>query len=223
MSEVPVQLIVAAFDDENGAEDALKALKAAKKEKLIGIQGAVVMYKDASGKKIHYKEVGLTPGKGALGGAVLGAALGVITGGATIALGAAGTLIGGLVGRKKQSSRFSSDRINQVAAALKPGSSAIVAVIEHKWVTELEKALEELGADLLTAAISADIAQQIEAHRDVAYSALVSDLGLATSRVAAGEDEVQVSGTVITKEGAVHGEIVAGSAGTEDTQTTENE
>ena len=70
-----------------------------------------------------------------------------------------------------------SDRINQVAASLKPGSSAIVVVIEDKYVAELEKELEELGADLLTAPISADIAKQLKAHQDVTHSALERELG----------------------------------------------
>ena len=37
MSDVPVELIVAAFQDEGGAEAALQELKAAKKEGLIRI------------------------------------------------------------------------------------------------------------------------------------------------------------------------------------------
>ena len=35
MSDVPVQVIVAAFKEEETADEALKALKAAKKERLI--------------------------------------------------------------------------------------------------------------------------------------------------------------------------------------------
>src|SRR5262245_52807235 len=101
MNNPTVQVILAVFNDENGAESALKQLKAAKKEKL-KIQAAVAMVKDASGSRFHYKEVGLTPGKGALSGVVLGATLGIMTGGATVILGAAGALLGGLIGRKKQ-------------------------------------------------------------------------------------------------------------------------
>jgi uncharacterized membrane protein len=176
MSDVPVQLVVAAFDDDKGANEALRQLKEFKKEKLIGIQGAVLMVKDATGQKIQYKEVGLTPAKGALGGVVLGAALGILTGGAGIILGAGGALLGGLVGRKKQDSRFASDRINQVASSLKPGASALVAVVEHKWVADLEKELEEMGGDLLTAPISSDIARELEEHHEVAYSVLLNEL-----------------------------------------------
>ena len=55
MADVPVQLIVAAFQDENGAEAALAELKEAKKEKLVNIKDAAVLRKDAKGE-LHIKE-----------------------------------------------------------------------------------------------------------------------------------------------------------------------
>jgi uncharacterized membrane protein len=106
MTEVPIQLLVAAFDDEESAEGVLRELKAAKKEKLIGIQGAVVLRKDLSGK-VHTKDVGLTPGKGAAGGVALGAVVGILTGGTGLVLGALSGIVGGIVGKRKRDSRFS--------------------------------------------------------------------------------------------------------------------
>src|SRR5215467_1177453 len=50
MSDVPVQVIVAAFNDVDGASKALKSLQEAKHEALIGIQDAAVITKDANGK-----------------------------------------------------------------------------------------------------------------------------------------------------------------------------
>ena len=72
MSERSLQLLVAAFDGETAAEEALKTLKEAQDEKLVGIQAAVAMRKDDEGQ-IHFKDVGLTPAKGAVGGIALGA------------------------------------------------------------------------------------------------------------------------------------------------------
>ncbi|MCB0195883.1 MAG: DUF1269 domain-containing protein [Anaerolineae bacterium] len=175
MSDIPVQLVIAAFKDVEGAEKALQQVKQ-DKSKRQGIQAAVAMVKDATGNKISYKEVGMTPGKGALGGVILGATVGILTGGATIVLGAAGALIGGLVGRKKQESRFASNRINQVATSLPPNSSAILAVVEDERVPTLGEELEVLGADVMTAPISADLAEQLQTHRDEAYSTLKREL-----------------------------------------------
>ena len=65
MSDVPMQIIVAAFQDENEADQALKTLKEAKKEKLISIDNAAVIRKDEEGK-LHIKETAdMGGGKGA--------------------------------------------------------------------------------------------------------------------------------------------------------------
>ena len=176
MSEnVPMHLIVAAFDGPSRAEEALKTLKESQDEKLIGVQAAVALRKDEAGQ-ILFKDVGLSPGKGALGGVVLGAAVGILTGGTGLALGAVGALVGGIAGKRKQESGFPTQRLNQVAAALAPGSSAILIVMEPGWVVVLEEELELLGADLLTLDIPADVAERPAAEREAAFAALLDQL-----------------------------------------------
>jgi uncharacterized membrane protein len=175
MSETTMHLIVAAFDTGTGAEEAFKTLKESRDEDLIGIQAAVALYKDQQGQ-IHFQDVGLTPAKGAAGGVVLGAVVGVLTGGTGLALGAIGALIGGLVGKKKRDSRFSANRINQVAASLAPGSSAVVIVMDPGWVVVLEEDLTRLGADVLTASIPADFDQHLDAAQEAAFAALLSQV-----------------------------------------------
>jgi uncharacterized membrane protein len=157
-----------------------------------------VVRRDAKGK-LHIKEVGeLSPGKGMAGGAVLGAALGVLTGGATLVLGALGGVVGRIIAKRRDVG-FPNQRLEQIGEALQPETSAIVAVIEHTWVTQLEDALAEEGADVMTAAISADIAEQLEAKRDVIYSALADEGVLVTERVVAGEDLYEESRTTFTE------------------------
>ncbi|MCA9991410.1 MAG: DUF1269 domain-containing protein [Pseudomonadales bacterium] len=222
MSETPIELIIAAFNDEKGAEVALKELQAAKKEKLIGIQAAAIVRRDAK-NKLHVREVGeLTPKKGAVGGAVLGAAVGLLTGGAGLVLGAAGALIGNIIGRKHDIG-FSNQRLETIGESLKPGSSAIVAVIEHKWVVALEEDLAELGADVMTAAIAADIAEQLAADKDLAYSALSTDDSFSVSRTAAGEDSVEYSDMVVTEESLSTSAAVATAEGVAFESTTMTE
>ena len=68
MNDVPVQVIVAAYQEEDAADQALKSLKEAKKDKLIGIENAAVIKKDEDGK-LHIKETAdLGGGKGAVAG-----------------------------------------------------------------------------------------------------------------------------------------------------------
>lgn len=220
MSDVPVQLLIAAFNTPTAAEDVLEQLKTAKKEKLIGIQAARVLVKDEKGK-LSTKDVGLTTGKGAVAGGVIGAVVGVLTGGVGLALGAAGALVGGLIGKSKKEGRFDAYRIEQIADALTPNSSAIIAVIEHKWVAELEAELEEAGADVMTAAIAADIAEQLGEGRSVAYQATATADSLTTGRIAAGADEIQVSSTTFTDDAVEHMEAVANEAGVAAMRTIE--
>ncbi len=208
MSEVPIQLIVAAFKDEKAANEALKALKKAQKEKLIKIENAAVLHKDAKGK-LHIKETADMGGrKGAALGGVAGAAIGLIAGPALLVPAAVGALVGGL-GAKLRDSGFSDTRLKALGEGLKPGSSAIVAVVEHIWEAQVKAAMAQAGADLLTAAISADISEQLDAGHEVAYTAISSEHGFAAARVAGGEDQVEGSHVVVDDSGVYGGQYIA--------------
>jgi hypothetical protein len=49
-----------------------------------------------------------------------------------------------------------------MGAGLQPGSSALVAVIEHIWLEDVERRLREKGADLATEAVASEIAEQLD-------------------------------------------------------------
>lgn len=212
MSDVPVQLIVAAFQDEKSADMALKELKQAKKERLIGIQNAAVLRKDQKGK-LHIKETAdMGGGRGAALGGVAGAAIGLIAGPALLVPAAVGALVGGLAAKLRDSG-FSDERLKTIGEGLEPGSSAIIAIVEHKWVAEVEKEMQEAGADLFTEALSADIAGQLESGHEVAYTALSTQEGYAVSRVAGGEDQVEGSSLVVDESGAYGSRYLATEEG----------
>jgi uncharacterized membrane protein len=208
MSDNPVQLVVAAFKDEDSAKEALMELKQAQKEKLIKIENAAVLRKDERGK-LHIKETrDMGGGKGAVLGGVGGAAIGLIAGPALVVPVAVGALLGGLAAKLRDSG-FSNQRLEALGIGLQPGTSAIVAVVEHTWVAQIEEALAEAEADVITAEIQADIAQQLEAGHEVAYSAIASEEGLALGRVAGGEDEVEGGALIIDDTGLYGGRFIA--------------
>lgn len=201
MAEAPVEFIVAAFQDEKGAENALKELKSAKREKLIRIEAAAIVRRDEK-DKLHVKEMReLTGPKGALGGLVIGAAVGLLTGGAGLILGALGAGAGAYAG-KKHDIGFSNERLQMIGDSLKPGSSAILAVIEHRWVEDLQADLEELGADVMTAALAADISEQLAEGRELGISVLADEGGLDAERIAGNDESVEYQALSIT-EGAI--------------------
>jgi uncharacterized membrane protein len=190
-------LFVAAFKGEHDADEVLKGLKAARRERVIGIQNAAVLRRDQKGK-LHIKETGdWGAGKGAAAGAAVGVAVGLLTGGTGLLAGAAAAAIGG-VAAKLRDSGFSDARLKALGASLQPGTSAIVAVIEHTWVAEMEKQMVQAGADVFTEAIAADLGAQLEAGREVAYTALRSQEGIAMGRVAVGDEDIEASGVVIS-------------------------
>lgn len=177
MSAAPVQLIVAAFAQETSAKEALKALKQAKKERLIGIMDAAVLSRDADGKLKIKDTMDVGGGKGAAFGGVVGAAVGIIGGPLLLIPAAVGALVGGLTAKLIQSG-FPKERLAQIGEALKPGQSAIIAVIEHKWVAEVQRMLAEAEATLVTEALASDIAAQLDAGNEALYTAIASEEGL---------------------------------------------
>lgn len=192
-AQAPTQVILAAFRDENGADAALEQLKAAKKEHLIAIHNVAVLRKDQEGK-LHIKEpTDMGAGRGAVAGGVLGGLTGLIFGPIGLAA-VGGAAIGGVIARLHDSG-FKDERLRQLGENLQPGSSAILAVIEHIWVTELQAELEKAGADVVTEEIGADIAAQLKAGQDVAYTAVATDTAVAAARITAGPADPESTST----------------------------
>ncbi len=147
MADVPVQVMVAAFQDEDGAKRALDELKEAKRERLIGITSAAVLRKDEDGK-LHINETADVGGrKGVAIGGVGGAAIGLIAGSALVVPVVVGALVGGPAAKLRDSG-FDDKRLKHVGEGLKPGTSAILTVVERTHVEEVETAMQEEGADL---------------------------------------------------------------------------
>jgi uncharacterized membrane protein len=191
MPEAPTQVILAAFKDEHGAEAALEQLRAAQKEHLIAIDNVAILRCDQKGQ-LHIKEPTDMGGRrgAAIGGAV-GAVAGLLFGPLVLAT-AGGAAIGGLAAKLRDSG-FDDKRLRQLGQNLQPGTSAILTVIQHTWVSELEAELEKAGADVVTEQIGSDIAAELKAGRDVAYTALVTDDTVIAMRAAEDRPEPEAA------------------------------
>jgi uncharacterized membrane protein len=215
MSEAaPVQLIVAAFQSEDGAKEAWKSLKAAKWGGIIRIDRMAIVRRTAK-DKVKIRESGDPGGgRGAVFGTIVGGVIGAVAGpmGAVVVGGATGAVVGGLTA-KFHDHGIPNERLEKIGEALQPGTSAIVAIIEHKWVAELEKELQEEGANVLTETLSADIAEQLSAGNEVAFSALSTEEGMAVSRVTGNETSMTADTAVITDGGMMIESIAADEDG----------
>ena len=198
MADVPVQIVVAAFNSPDGADQAVKSLKEAQSAGLVTIDNLAILTKDADGKLDIKEPTDWGGSRGAVIGGVTGAAVGLLAGPVGWALGI-GALIGGLAAKLRDSG-FSDERLRRLGESLKPSSSALLAVVEHRWVATLEKQLAEEGANTLTEEIGADIAKELEAGRDVAYSALSAAGVVAIDRTAVGKDTADLTSVVATSD-----------------------
>jgi uncharacterized membrane protein len=213
-SVVPVQLIVAAFQTENGAKDAWMQLKAAKWGGLIKIDRMAIVRRTTK-DKVKIRESGDPGGgRGAVVGTVVGGVIGAIAGpiGAVVLGGATGALVGGVTA-KFYDSGIPDERLKKIGEALTPGSSAIVAIIEHKWVKELEKDLREAGADVLTETLSEDIAKQLGEGKEMAFTAISSEEGTAVAHIAGNEKGMAAESMIMTEEGVAIEAIAADESG----------
>jgi uncharacterized membrane protein len=205
MTDVPVQVVVAAFKDEEAADEVLAELRGAKWAGLIGIREAAVIRRDEK-NKLHIKEPkDWGSGKGAVVGGLVGGFIGLLAVGL---IGVTGAVVGGLTAKLRDSG-IPDERLKYIGDALPPGSSALIAVIEHRWVKDLENQLSEAGAEVMTETISADIAEQLEAGRDVAYTAVKTEDEIEAERAAVGQDQVEVGGLVVTEDGLAFADAVA--------------
>lgn len=175
MEREAAKFVVAVFEGVDSAEGALKELKAGIKEGKFDIEAAMAMSKDKQGS-VRYKDVGMTPAKGALGGLLLGSVIGLLTGGTGLVLGALGGLFGGIVGRKKRESRFASVQVNQVLAEIDRGSSALMMVVADQHLDALQEELDSLKAEVFVAAVPDEVTEELRKYQDEAYSALDSHL-----------------------------------------------
>lgn len=106
-------------------------------------------------------------------------------------------------------SGLSNQRLETLGEGLQRGTPAVVTVVEHTRITQVEEALAAAEADVITAEIQADIAAQLEAGHEVAYSAIASQEGISLDRVAGGEDEVDARSLVIDDTGVYGGRFLA--------------
>jgi uncharacterized membrane protein len=137
--DVPVDLYVAAYSDPDAAQQDWDEIKQLAKDKVLTVEALVLVSRDTDGT-IHIKDNAHDVGAGAAIGAVGGALIGLIFPPAILASAIVGAGIGagaGGVVHQVQKHQIKSD----VEQTLPPGSSGIVALVEERWVGEVEKSL----------------------------------------------------------------------------------
>lgn len=140
VSDGTYTLFVADFSDTKSAMDAYYALTAIEDGRTVEIEGAIVVRREDDGKMVvqtvtdHSTKSGLK--WGVLGGVVLGVLFPPSIIGSAVVLGAGGAAIG-----KVREAHHRSQLADELADAIPPGHSGIVALVSDPGAVEIQKAL----------------------------------------------------------------------------------
>lgn len=203
-----VGFLVIAFTAETAGDDALEAMKEAKKQQQFYFENAAVIRQDANGK-VHYKETGdMRMGKGAGAGALIGGVLGILGGPAGIAIGAsAGAAIG--AGVTHRDAGFKDESLQTVGLALKPGTSAVAAITSDKFLRAVQEQIPVDDIRTVVRNLAAEISAGLDEGKNIALGFILTETGLAFKEVAVDENSAEVVGLAITNDAVIAGVAVA--------------
>ena len=203
-----VGLFVAAYVDERGAENGYEQLKQAKKSGEFYFDDAVIIRRSAKGK-VHIDEKGdMTTGKGALIGGLIGAAVALFTGPGGIL---AGAVIGGVAAHGDAG--FDNDSLKEIGGALPSGTSALLATTSKKFVEEVRKQAAPEQTLSVARDIATEVNAQLTARQDVMMAMVLTEDGVAATKVVSSPTAAAAFGIAATQEGVVAGQAVATEAG----------
>jgi uncharacterized membrane protein len=163
--EARVELIVLAFDEMGQAEEALEFLKQLRGARSIGpIRNAAVLVVDEDGEASFKETQDVDARHGALFGAITGGLVGLLGGPVGAIVGAAAGAITGRVAAGRIDMGFSNKYLQSVQQKLQPGSSALIAIVEHEWVGQVTEGLTQFKGQLFRQALTDEIVAEIIAE-----------------------------------------------------------
>ena len=165
MTDKPIQLFVASYDNEVGAKQSLKDFQAMDREGSIDLIDAAVIVHTAEGK-VKFEETADPSGKRwAKRGAIAGGLVGLIFPPSIVVGAAVGGGAGGIWGKVRDKG-FKDEDLKKIGESLEPGSSAIIAIAEDQVLDRLEKGIagyERIARHAVSAeAVVAITAQGVE-------------------------------------------------------------
>ena len=207
-----VGFLVIAFTDVTAADQALDAMKAAKKQQQFYFEDAAVITQDLQGK-VKYHETGdMSTGKGAGIGALVGGVLGILAGPAGVVVGAgAGAAVGAAIGAADKG--FRNESLGTIGGALMPGTSAVAVITSHDFLKAVQQAVAVEDLRTIISDLASDLSAQLAMGKSVAIGLLLTEDGLAIEEVAADAVSETVVSEVITGDAVVAGAAVATADG----------
>jgi len=160
----PVEVFVAAFDNEGQAAEALKDFRAMHREGSIDLIDAVVVVRHADGKVTFEETADPSGKKWAKRGAIAGGLVGLIFPPSIIAGAVVGGAGGGIWGKIRDKG-FKDEDLQAIGESLEPGTSAVIAIAEDRVIERLQQGLEGYRK-IARHAVSAEAAAMIVAEAE---------------------------------------------------------
>jgi uncharacterized membrane protein len=137
------QMLVAVFDNETAALEALRELRELHSEGGVSLCASAVIVKDKAGK-VSVKQTTDQAPAGLVLGMLVGGLVGALGGPGAVPLGA---YIGGLAGLLVDLGKFGIDLsfFDNVSKALTDGKAAVLAEVEESWTSLLDERLGKYG------------------------------------------------------------------------------
>jgi uncharacterized membrane protein len=162
MSDKPIQIFVASYDNEYGAKQSLHDFQTMHRQGSIDLIDAAVIVRGSDGK-VKFEETADPSGKKwAKRGAIAGGLVGLIFPPTIIASAIVGGGAGGIWGKIRDKG-FKDEDLKEIGESLEPGSSAIIAIAEDRVLDQLQQGIE--GYERIARhAVSAEAAMVITAE-----------------------------------------------------------
>jgi len=156
-----IELVVVTFNEEDKADKARQALQALSKKDIAEIRNMAVLVKEQDGKVNFREAADVDARQGALFGAIAGGLIGLLGGPAGVVIGAAAGAATGRVAAGKIDRGFSDEYLKHLQEQLKPGSSALVTLVEAASVEKVAEALAGLNGQLARQPLTDEVVEQL--------------------------------------------------------------
>jgi uncharacterized membrane protein len=160
--QAPLTVAFAEYDDPDAARNALNQLQQMERDGSIDIVDAGLIEKQRDGKAKITDTAKHARRKDLATGALVGGVVGLLFPPGLIASAAVGGIAGEVVGRMRHHPAFNNQEMKDAAADMTPGTSALVAIVEQKWIQQLETAAEGYS-NLITQGVPPDAAASVTA------------------------------------------------------------
>jgi uncharacterized membrane protein len=207
-----VGLVVAGYTGQNDANAAYGDLKQAKDNGTFYYDDVAVVSRDASGKVDIEEHGDMSTGKGAGIGALIGGVIGILGGPAGVAIGAgAGAAIGGIAAHSDAG--FNNQTLERIGGALPNSTSALAVTTSKDFVEQVRDAQTDQEAMTMAQDIADEFSSNLNAGQDVLMAMVLTEDGVAATKVVSSPDAVAVFGMAATDAGATAGGVVATDQG----------